>query len=51
MANDMTGPNKQNPDSGIETMLMQLSDVTIWGPNKQNPDSGIETDGYWYIPI
>ena len=37
------GPNKQNPDSGIETRNIH----SIWTPqprpNKQNPDSGIET--------
>ena len=37
------GPNKQNPDSGIETVPQIEAREDAPGPNKQNPDSGIET--------
>ena len=36
-------PNKQNPDSGIETGNSTGEQRPGSGPNKQNPDSGIET--------
>ena len=40
------GPNKQNPDSGIETGSFRPPNTHAPGPNKQNPDSGIETYQY-----
>ena len=44
---EYVGPNKQNPDSGIETRSSWRRSSTGSGsPNKQNPDSGIETTDF-----
>ena len=40
---NVSRPNKQNPDSGIETFPQLGGQASHPGPNKQNPDSGIET--------